>query len=78
MPRETVQEKAGRLLGEGRLTIERMDHESGLIVATCKGDSGAYHLGYDPARRQFRCTCPEMKGKCSHLAALKLVITVAT
>ena len=44
------------------------------IIATCRGDSGeVYNLGYDARKKQWRCTCVEMKGKCSHLVALQLV-----
>lgn len=70
--RESVQVKGRRLLGEGRLTITKV-LTTGLIVAQCKGDSGElYNLGYDPTRRQWRCTCVA-RGRCSHLVALQLV-----
>lgn len=74
----TAQRKAMRLLIESRLQITRFDKEgpyAGLIVAHCKGDSGTtYNLGFDPrGAGTWRCTCPEMKGDCSHLLALKMV-----
>jgi hypothetical protein len=73
MPRETVEEKARRLLGEGRLHITQATAGE-IIKATCRGDSGVvYHLGYDPELRHWGCTCPEQKGRCSHLIALQLV-----
>jgi hypothetical protein len=60
-----------RYLTEGRLTVERAG--DGAIVASCRGDSGdMYRLGYDPGRREWRCTCPA-KTRCSHLVALQLV-----
>ncbi len=77
MPRENATNKAHRLLAEGRLRVVRVGDESrpGLIVAECRGDSGeAYHLGYDPGKKQWRCGCVEMRGKCSHLIALQLVV----
>lgn len=70
--RENVTEKGRRLLTEGRLTV-RVVGESRVIVAECRGDSGAvYSLGYDPRKDEWRCTCVA-KGKCSHLVALQLV-----
>lgn len=73
----TAQRKAMRLLIEGRLEVLRRETNGdmdGLIVAQCRGDSGTrYTLGYDPHRNQWRCTCPELRGECSHLRALKLV-----
>lgn len=73
----TAQRKALRLLVDGRLELQRVEIDgahAGLIVAECKGDSGdLYTLGYDPHRQQWRCTCPELRGGCSHIAALKMV-----
>ena len=69
--RENASVKGRRLLTEGRLIVERVDGDR--IVASCRGDSGAvYALGYDPARQEWRCTCPA-RGYCSHLVALQLV-----
>lgn len=75
---ENVQQKAQRLVIEGRLRIERFE-PSGLIVASCRGTGATYSLGYDPARREWRCTCAVERGgkrnrRCSHLAALQLVV----
>lgn len=72
--RENVEDKGRRLLTEGRLTVERAGGRTApLIVAKARGDSGeVYDLGFDPGKRQWRCTCPA-KGKCSHLVALQLV-----
>lgn len=74
MPPETVEEKAVRIIRERRLKIERVDVQEGLVVARCEGETGVYMLGFDVTRKQFRCTCPEMQGKCSHLTALKMVV----
>ena len=71
---ENIEQKARRYLIEGRLTIERME-PSGLIVASCRGSAGVYHLGYDPSKRQWRCTCVSgRRRRCSHIAALRLVV----
>lgn len=71
----TIEEKAVAILTSGRLTVTRLFGD-GLIVAEVVGTRGAvYYLGYDPRRREWRCTCP-VPGRraCSHLAALRLVV----
>lgn len=79
--REHAATKARRLLIEGRLIVRRVEvagPHAGLVVAACRGDSSAvYDLGYDPTRKQWRCTCPATR-ECSHLLALKLVTAVQT
>jgi uncharacterized Zn finger protein len=75
MPRETVDDKARRLLTEGRLVVLEAGRPSRekRIVAKCRGDSGdIYKLGWDPEKAEWRCTCPS-HGDCSHLKALRLV-----
>jgi uncharacterized Zn finger protein len=73
MARESAADKGRRLLTEGRLAVSEI-RDDGTIVAECRGDSAeVYTLGYDAKRSQWRCTCQEMKGKCSHLVALQLV-----
>lgn len=77
--RESANDKGRRLLVEGRLLVRRVDLDLGLIIAECRGDSGeVYYLGRDPTNGQWRCTCREMKGKCSHLVALHLVTATST
>lgn len=77
MSRETAADKAIRLLTEGRLMVQRVDSESRLVIAECRGDSGAvYSLGHDPKRNEWRCSCDELKGNCSHLIALKRVVVI--
>jgi uncharacterized Zn finger protein len=78
LPTETAQEKGWRLLKEQRLTIVQVDKHDGLVVARCEGDTSSYMLGWDPMKHQWRCTCPELKGQCSHLAALKCVVRRAS
>ena len=57
--------------------IKTVDPETKLVIAQCRGDSGeVYYLGYHPGDQEWRCTCREMKGNCSHLQALKLVVVL--
>lgn len=79
MPREGAPEKARRLLAEGRVRIVRVGdpERPGLIVAEVRGDSGEqYHCGHDDRKNQWRCTCVEMRGRCSHIQSVQLVTTV--
>lgn len=69
---ENREQKGRRYLTEGRITVTRMT-DAGLIVAEARGSGDTYHLGYDPRRGQWRCTC-EAKGQCSHLVALQLIV----
>lgn len=67
-----------RLLGEGRLSIDEVNPETLFVLATVRGDHDEYRLGFDPQRREWRCTCPGSRTyfrrrDCSHLVALKLV-----
>jgi hypothetical protein len=78
-PRETKAEKAVRMIAERRLMVERVAGQ--LVVASCRGDSGSvYALGYDPTKREWRCTCPASREfhstDCAHLLALKLVVSI--
>jgi uncharacterized Zn finger protein len=80
MSSETADMKAHRLLTEGRLIVRTVGDPGhpGRIVAECRGDSGMiYLLGYDPKKAEWRCTCPEYVGNCSHLKALKLVVVLS-
>ena len=74
MARESVADKAIRLLKERRLVVERVDVDGGWVVARCRGDTGDYSLGWDPVVKGYRCTCPNVKGDCSHTAALKMIV----
>lgn len=69
---ENKDQKARRYLTEGRITVIKM-RDDGLIVAEARGSGETYHLGYDPRRKQWRCTCIA-RGKCSHVTALQLVV----
>ena len=69
--RENYYAKAKRLLGEGRLTVRRVDGQT--ISASCRGDSGeVYDVGHDPTQSTWYCTC-EARGRCSHVQSLMLV-----
>lgn len=67
-------DKARRLLIEGRLIVEKVEVDRGMVYATCRGDSGAvYQLGFDPrGQGEWRCNC-KARTECAHLKALKLV-----
>jgi len=79
---ETKAQKALRYVSERRLTVEVVGDPArpGLIVASCRGDSGeVYRLGHDPRATGggWRCTCEasaKFRRECSHLIALKLVV----
>lgn len=77
----TTEEKAHRMLAEGRLTIDRVDPVLRLVAATCRGysDGEVYSLGYDPRpdHEGWRCTCEasaKFRRRCSHLIALQLCV----
>lgn len=77
--RQSVQQKAYRILLDGRLVVKRIDvagDRAGLIVAEARSKEGAvYALGYDPRKNEWRCTCEagRTRTRCSHVAALQLV-----
>jgi uncharacterized Zn finger protein len=68
--RETVSEKASRLLTEGRVHVQRADGTR--IAATVQGDHGRYVIVLDGER--WACSCPSFRA-CSHIAAVELVAT---
>ena len=71
--RENAAAKGRRLLTEGRLRVLAVDAKS--TSAECRGDSGmSYVLGRDTSGR-WECSC-EAKGRCSHLVALQLVVSL--
>lgn len=70
---DTVEEKALAILRERRLQIDRVDTHGGVVVASCKGRTGDYMLGYDMLKKEWRCTCASV-GNCSHLEALRMVV----
>jgi hypothetical protein len=75
--RETLDDKARRVLAEGRLRV-RLVADDGYVIAEVRGLSGAvYTCGYLPAEQRAGCTCKasrEFGRECYHLRALWLVV----
>lgn len=68
---ETVEQKAARIVAEGRLTVRyRVGAD---VYALCDGDHGSYHLGRTKTSPGGYCECPTRSRRCSHLIALALV-----
>jgi hypothetical protein len=68
--RETIEQKAERLLAEGGLFVAHADGRT--VRASCHGDHGRYTVIFDG--RRWVCTCPARK-TCSHVQALELITT---
>lgn len=66
---DSVLEKAGRLLVDGKLEVTFRDGDK--IVATCLGDSGEKH-SLQSSGGVGLCSCPAVS-VCSHLLALAMV-----
>lgn len=77
MSRVTLDDKARRVLADGRLQIERVLPD-GSIVAKVHGLSGAHYVcGYVPEQGRAGCTCKasrEFGRECYHLRALWMVV----
>lgn len=72
--RETTDQKAARLLTEGRVTVERADDDTGLLLAGVVGDHGRHRVIRQPTGR-WSCNCEagSYGRDCSHVAAVQLV-----
>jgi uncharacterized Zn finger protein len=70
--RETIPEKAARLLTAGSVYVQRAD--GARVAATVEGDHGRYVVVFDGER--WTCSCDAWKN-CSHVAAVELVATPA-
>jgi uncharacterized Zn finger protein len=71
--RENALTKSARYLLEGRLEIQRVDHE--VVVARCLGEEGdVYSLSWDAERRRWSCSCPAFGPRCAHVLALARVV----
>jgi uncharacterized Zn finger protein len=70
--RETIPEKAERLLAAGAVHVQRADGSR--VAATVQGDHGRYVVVFDGER--WACSCAAWKA-CSHVAAVELVVTPA-
>ena len=69
--RETIPEKAARLLATGAVYVQRADGAK--VAATVRGDHGRYVVVFDGER--WACSCAAWKTSCSHVAAVELVAT---
>lgn len=69
--REAVEAKGRRYLLEGRLIVDHVDARG--ARARCRGGGAVYDLTV--AGGTWSCSCAA-RGRCSHLAALALVIAV--
>lgn len=73
MSRENAELKARRYLAEGRLQVERVDHD--VVLARCLGDEGdTYKVRWDQERKSWRCDCPTFGPRCAHVLALARVV----
>lgn len=68
MTRESVEDKARRLLVEGRVVVDAV--QPGLVVAVVRGSGELYVVSW--RRGGWLCTCP-VRGRCSHLLAVQTV-----
>ena len=71
--RETVPEKAARLLSSGAVYVQRADGAK--VAATVQGDHGRYVVVFDGER--WACSCCARTRTCSHATAVELVATPA-
>jgi hypothetical protein len=71
--RESVPQKAARLLTEGRVHVRHRDEVR--IAALVDGDTGRWVVVCDPEGR-WACSCPAFRA-CSHAEAVRRVTEVA-
>ncbi len=72
--RENYEDKARRLLTEGRLNVQRVDRRADIYEAIVRGDSGEqYEARWNSGALRWECTCPSY-GICSHARALQLIV----
>lgn len=65
-----VDQKARRLLVEGRVTVLEVGHDKpGRAVV--EGDHGTYEIVFNG---RVECPCPAWTQKCSHARAVELVV----
>jgi len=70
MPKETVAEKASRLIFTGAIRfIGRPTRQH--LEGRCTGDTDDYEFAMNYGR--WGCSCPNPKGSCSHLLAAKAI-----
>jgi uncharacterized Zn finger protein len=73
--RESVTEKADRLLSSGQVRILHLGADR--VVARVEGDHGVYCVA-SSVTRPMECSCPagERQVRCSHLIAVELITVV--
>jgi len=69
MTKETKTEKAKRLLTTGCVLVEFADEEK--IMTKVVGDTNEYRVW--ATGDQYRCSCPNRQGDCSHIEAVKMI-----
>jgi len=70
MSRETLEEKAARYLGEGRVRVLAMTPDG--VSAKVRGSGNAVYNTRRESRR-WACDCPAWRRECCHVQALRLV-----
>jgi hypothetical protein len=73
MSRESVPEKAQRLLATGRVHVRHRDEAR--VAAMVEGDSGRWVVVCDPEGRCV-CSCPSFRS-CSHVEAVRRITEAA-
>lgn len=66
-----IEEKALRLVADGRVTIKWRSGDYAAGHGTVDGDHDTYHCSFSPEGRV--CTCPSVRD-CSHALALELAV----
>ena len=69
--RETVEDKAARLLLAGRVQV--LEVIPGRALVQVQGDSDCWRLAYRRGRWSCPCPAPAWR-RCSHVAAAELVV----
>ncbi len=69
MPRQTVTDKASRLLADGAVHVHSADENH--VSARVRGDSGIHDVNWQHGA--WSCTCPACGPRCSHIAAVRQV-----
>jgi len=67
--RETVEQKAHRLLVTGAVRAVDVAETGALVVVA--GDTGRYEVELSPGRST--CSCPATVARCSHVIAAELI-----
>lgn len=70
--RESVRQKAGRYLLEGRVRIRECNEVDAYIEADIRGLGAVYSVGRDSGG--WHCNCNARAVDCAHVVALKTVI----